>query len=142
MSRRSIIEEIQMAMKIPRWTWYVVVAVAAVAVFFMAGAAKQADCPGSQVWCPGVGCVSGSDKCFAGSKGGPSAVFSKEGFEVMKPKPWNADWAKILDPSFHSWPGVGKKSVPPDYGKEKFVNRKCPDGSRTDGPCLMDFPGF
>ena len=141
MSRRSIIEQIQM--KFPRWAWYVVVAVVAVVVFFMAGsAAKQADCPGSQVWCPGVGCVSGSDKCFAGSKGGPSAVFSKEGFEVMKPKPWNADWAKVLDPSFHAWPGAGKKSMPPDYGKEKFVNRKCPDGSRTDGPCLMEFPGF
>jgi hypothetical protein len=86
--------------------------------------------------------VSGSDKCFAGAKGGPSAVFSKEGFEVMKPKPWNADWAKAIQPAFESWPGVGKKSMPPDYGKETFVNRKCPDGSRTDGPCLMDFPGF
>ena len=140
MSRRSIIEQIQM--KFPRWTWYIVVAVLAVAVFFMAGASKQADCPGSQVWCPGVGCVSGSDKCFAGSKGGPTAVFSKEGFEIMKPKPWNADWAKAIEPAFESWPGAGKKSTPPDYGKETFVNKRCPDGSRTDGPCLMEFPGF
>jgi hypothetical protein len=131
-----------MAMKIPRWTWYVVVAVVAVAVFFMAGAAKQADCPGSYVWCPGVGCVSGSDKCVPGNKGGPSAVFSKEGFEVMKPKPWNVDWAKFTDPAFHFWPGAGKASIPAEYGKEKFVNRKCADGTRTDGPCLMDFPEF
>jgi len=131
-----------MAMKIPRWTWYIVVAVVAVAVFFLAGASKQADCPGSQVWCPGVGCVSGPDKCFAGSQGGPSAVFSKEGFEVMKPKPWNADWAAAIQPAFKSWPGSDAKSAPPDYGKEGFVNKKCPDGSRTDGPCLMEFPGF
>jgi len=129
-------------MKLPRWTWYVVVAVIAVAVFFMAGVSQPADCPGSQVFCPGVGCVSGPDKCFAGSKGGPTAVFSKEGFDVMKPKPWNADWAAAIMPSFKSWPGKDKPSAPPDYGKEKFVNRKCPDGSRTDGPCLMEFPGF
>lgn len=128
-------------MKFPRWTWYVVVAVVAVGVFFMAGdTMKQADCPGSQVFCPGVGCVSGPDKCFVGNKGGPSAVFSKEGFEVMKPKPWNADWAAAIQPAFESWPGAGTKSIPPDYGKETFVNKRCPDGTRTDGPCLMEFP--
>ncbi len=38
-------------------------------------------CPGSQVYCPGVGCVSGQDKCFAGSMGGASKVFSKETFK-------------------------------------------------------------
>lgn len=42
---------------------------------------KQA-CPGSQVYCPGVGCVSGQDKCFAGSLGGASKVFSKETFAM------------------------------------------------------------
>jgi hypothetical protein len=126
----------------PRWTWYVIVAVLAVAAFFMYSGAKQADCPGSQVWCPGVGCVSGPDKCNPGNKGGPSAVFSKEGFEVMKPKPWNADWAAAIQPAFKSWPGSDAKSAPPDYGKEGFVNKQCPDGSRTDGPCLMEFPGF
>lgn len=130
-----------MAMKIPSWSLYIVVAGIALLVFLMAGSTR-ADCPGSQVWCPGVGCVSGPDKCFAGSQGGPSAVFSKEGFEVMKPKPWNADWAAAIQPAFESWPGAGKKSTPPDYGKETFVNRRCPDGSRTDGPCLMEFPGF
>lgn len=129
-------------MKFPRWTWYIVIAVVAVAVFFMAGASIQPDCPGSQVFCPGVGCVSGSDKCSPGSKGGPSAVFSKEGFEIMKPKPWNADWAKSIQPAFESWPGAGTRSIPSDYGKETFVTRQCPDGTRTDGPCLMEFPTF
>jgi hypothetical protein len=130
-------------MKFPRWTWYVVVAVVALGVIVMfstAGVEKQADCPGSHVFCPGVGCVSGPDKCFAGNQGGPSAVFSKEGFEVMKPKPWNADWAKAIQPAFESWPGAGTKSIPPDYGKETFVSKRCPDGTRSDGPCLMEFP--
>ena len=91
----------------PKWTWYIVVAVLAVAVFFMAGT--------------------------------PSASPSTKGFEVMKPKAWNVDWAKFTDPAFHSWPGAGKKSMPPDYGKEHFVTKKCPDGTRSDGPCLMQF---
>jgi hypothetical protein len=26
--------------------------------------------------------------------------------------------------------------------KENFVSKKCPDGTRSDGPCLMEFPGF
>ena len=33
-------------------------------------------CNGSMVYCPGGGCVSGPDKCKAGSIGGPSATFS------------------------------------------------------------------
>ena len=33
-------------------------------------------CPGSMIYCAGVGCVSGPDKCKAGYIGGPSAVFS------------------------------------------------------------------
>jgi len=33
-------------------------------------------CDGSMVYCPGVGCVSGPDKCKPGSTGGPSATFS------------------------------------------------------------------
>lgn len=56
-------------------------------------------CPGSQIYCPGVGCVSGQDKCFPGARGGPSTVFSKEG----------------------------------------FVSKQCPDKTRSDGPCLMEF---
>ena len=33
-------------------------------------------CSGSMIYCPGVGCVSGPDKCNAGSSGGPAAMFS------------------------------------------------------------------
>lgn len=33
-------------------------------------------CPGSMIYCPGVGCVSGPEKCTAGNVGGPSATFS------------------------------------------------------------------
>lgn len=76
-------------------------------------------CPGSQVYCPGVGCVSGQDKCFAGSLGGASKVFSKETFGV--------------------WPGPGVQSTPPVYGDLKESFTTCPDGTRTDGPCLLQF---
>jgi hypothetical protein len=126
-------------MKIPKWTWYVVAAIVAVAVFFMAAPVADSSCPGSLVHCPGVGCVSGMDKCVPGNKGGPSAVFSKEGFEIMKPKPWNADWAASIPPSFRFWPGAGAPSTPPAYGKETFVSKTCPGKYRSDGPCLMEF---
>lgn len=39
-------------------------------------------CPADQFYCPGVGCVSGRDKCKPASVGGPSAVFSKETFDM------------------------------------------------------------
>ena len=127
-------------MKFPKWTLYVVVLVALVALTSLVTTPVGMGCPGSQIYCPGVGCVSGPDKCFAGNQGGPSAVFSKEGFEVMKPKAWNADWAKFSEHEFHFWPGKGKASIPPEYGREKFVSKSCPGGYRSDGPCLMDFP--
>lgn len=82
---------------IPYWA-YIVVGIA-VALYVFAVPMKtvmKMGCPGTQIYCPGVGCVSGQDKCFAG---GASKVFSKE----------------------------------------TFVNKKCPDGTRTDGPCLMEF---
>lgn len=75
-------------MKFPRWTLYAVIALVAVVVFFMASPTVVAGCPGSQIHCPGVGCVSGPDKCIPGSKGGASAVFSREGF-VSKTCPGN-----------------------------------------------------
>ena len=44
---------------------------------------------------------------------------------------------------FSEWPGSDVRAEPPLYAvKEKFVSKKCPDGTRTDGPCLMEFPGF
>lgn len=98
------------------------VIVGLIVYFMMPGSpVGNAICPGSQYYCPGVGCVSGKDKCFAGSMGGPSAVFSKETF-------------------FGKWPGIGAGSKPPLYGtKEAFVSKSCPDNTRSDGPCLMEF---
>ena len=116
--------------KTSRMGWMIVGAVAALVVLVMmsrSGGGGVMGCPGNQYYCPGVGCLSGRDKCVAGAKGGPSAVFSKEAFK--------------------SWPGVGFTSTPPDYGEvEHFVasppgvKDKCRGGTRTDGPCLMDFP--
>ncbi len=109
------------------WIWVAagVVVVATIAVIVVGGSlTPMTKCPGSQVYCPGVGCVSGQDKCFPGSKGGPSVVFSKE--------------------TFTQWPGAGVRAKPPVYEvvKESFVNKKCPDGTRSDGPCLLEFPTF
>ncbi len=91
--------------KYPMWVG-VVVAVLVVAFLFVSKGGPQAmvQSPGSQVSCTGVECVSGPDKCVPGNAGGPSAVFSKEGFE----------------------------------GQCK-AKTSCPGGTRTDGPCLMEF---
>jgi hypothetical protein len=87
------------------WVGIAIVALAvATLVLSNGGAQVIADCPGSQVYCPGVGCVSGKDKCVPGTVGGPSKVFSKETFTGQ---------CKAMKP--------------------------CPGGTRTDGPCLMDF---
>jgi hypothetical protein len=40
---------------------------------------------------------------------------------------------------FTQWPGAGFPSMPPFYAKEPFVNKTCPDNTRSDGPCLMEF---
>jgi hypothetical protein len=91
--------------KVPTWA-FVVIAVVILAMFFLSasGGGMMGQCPGSQVYCPGVGCVSGMDKCFPGNAGGPSKVFSKETFE----------------------------------GQTREMKR-CPGGTRTDGPCLLEF---
>ena len=65
---------------IPIYVWIIVAAVGLIAVVNMIPGVQGGLCPGSQVYCPGVGCVSGQDKCFPGAKGGPTAVFSKETF--------------------------------------------------------------
>ena len=104
--------------KIPIWVWPIVAVVVLFAVVGGGTGLAGMSCPGSQVYCPGVGCVSGQDKCFPGSRGGASSVFSKE--------------------TFTQWPGVGVRAKPPVY-KESFVNKKCPDGTRSDGPCLLEF---
>jgi hypothetical protein len=88
-------------MKIPVWAWVLaaVIVLFLVVNYLVLPVTGKQMCPGSQVYCPNVGCVSGKDKCFAGSLGGASAIFSKE----------------------------------------TFVSKKCPDGTRSDGPCLMEF---
>lgn len=45
---------------------------------------------------------------------------------------------------FTEWPGAGIRAKPPVYApaKESFVNKTCPDGTRTDGPCLLEFPSM
>jgi hypothetical protein len=127
-------------MKIPTWAYAVVaVVVLGVLVSMVASPAMDMTCPGSYIYCPGVGCVSGKDKCFPGAKGGPTKVFSHETFDVPKPKAWQEGWEKTIPQMFGKWPGSGVKSVPPDYGKETFVSKTCPGGYRSDGPCLMDF---
>lgn len=73
------------------YTLYTFVGVIVVAILYiMMGntSMNTTGCPGSQVYCPGVGCVSGPDKCFSGASGGPSKVFSKETF-VSKSCPGN-----------------------------------------------------
>lgn len=91
--------------KYPVWVGVVIAIITVVVLFFSKGGAQVvADCPGSQVYCAGVGCVSGEDKCVPGAVGGPSKVFSKETFT----------------------------------GQCKAM-KTCPGGTRTDGPCLMDF---
>ena len=76
-----------------------------VLLFWAKGGAEAVNgCAPNQVYCQGVGCVSGKDKCVPFAVGGPSAVFSKETF---------------TQPC---------KSM-----------KQCPGGTRTDGPCLMEF---
>ena len=141
-------------MKFPKWAWYVVAIVALLAVVsHVGGVSPLQPCPGSLVYCPGVGCVSGPDKCFAGNVGGPSKVFSKETFDIPKPKPWDAEWAPTDPHMYKEWPGPGvdrreqftnKGSVPdttPLFGPSR-TQKKCPDGTRTLDTCLMEFPTF
>lgn len=107
------------AFTLPGWAWMpVAFFVLFFAVnYFVNPILGAQTCPGSQVYCPGVGCVSGQDKCFPHAAGGAYKVFSKE--------------------TFGQWPGPGVQSTPPTYSKESFTT--CPDGTRSDGPCLMQF---
>jgi hypothetical protein len=97
--------EIPLPKKYPLW-FGVVLSIATLAALFWAkgGAEAVNGCAPNQVYCQGVGCVSGKDKCVPMSPGGPSAVFSKETFT----QPCKA-------------------------------MTSCPGGTRTDGPCLMQF---
>jgi hypothetical protein len=74
-------------------------------------------CNGSQIYCPGVGCVSGPDKCTAGNVGGPSATFS-------------TTWEKFTNGK-DEYPGVPQFKV----GSTPVLS-ECPNGTRArDGRC-------
>jgi len=66
----------------------IILAVVVTYIIFFRRPINATGCPGSQVHCPGVGCVSGPDKCFPGASGGASKVFYKETF-VSKSCPGN-----------------------------------------------------
>jgi hypothetical protein len=96
--------------KLPWWVGIVLAGIVVVVLFGMkGGGAVQplTGCPSNQYYCPGVGCLSGPDKCVSGNTGGASAVFSKEGFT-----------------------------------SQCSSMKNCRGGTRTDGPCLMEFPGY
>ncbi len=86
--------------RMPTYAWVAVIGGILLVIAYMTAPVVMGSqmCPGSQVYCPGVGCVSGQDKCFPGAKGGPTKVFSKE----------------------------------------TFISKTCKDGTRSDGPCLME----
>ena len=105
-----------MKLKLPKWFWGAVAVLVVVGlVMTMTGGGPSVMCPGGQSYCPGVGCLSGPDKCIPGSRGGASAVFSKEGFEASSFPSWNIT-----------------KPAPIEI-------KQCPGKLRSDGPCLMQF---
>ena len=105
-----------MKLRIPKWAPMAVLVVVVLAIVMtLKNGGAQGMCPGSQIYCPGVGCLSGPDKCIPGAKGGASAVFSKEGFESGSFPQWNTT-----------------KPAPIEI-------KKCPGKYRSDGPCLMQF---
>jgi hypothetical protein len=127
-----------MARKFKFNTAYIVGAVIAVAILYVAFRNMKVTgmaCPGSQVYCPGVGCVSGMDKCFPGSRGGASAVFSKESFSVPQssPKKYELDIQPYKYEDMPKPPQMKVNYTP----KDKFI--KCPDNTFGDGQCLMEF---
>lgn len=105
-----------MKLKFPKWAPIaLVVLLLAALVMSSHGGPAVSMCPGSQTYCPGVGCLSGADKCIPGAKGGASAVFSKEGFESGSFPQWNL-----------------QKPAPVEM-------KRCPGNYRSEGPCLMQF---
>jgi hypothetical protein len=105
--------------RVPKWAYIALAAVVLLAlVTKMGGASAVGGCLDTQTYCPGVGCLSGADKCTPGASGGPSIVFSKEGFEASSFPQWNT-----------------AKPPPTEI-------KRCPGNYHSDGPCLMEFPGL
>jgi hypothetical protein len=146
---------------IPAWAYFVVAVALVVAFGGWGMRAVAPTCKGSYVYCPGVGCVSGVDKCFPYNQGGASSVFSKEtfigaffdGIPASVPETqhtalkYTATTRPPLTPineySLMKKPYEHKEQPQPKQSwfkaRETFVSKKCPDGTRTDGPCLMEF---
>lgn len=104
-------------LRLPKWAMVTLAILVVVGlVVAMGSRPAMGGCLDTQTYCPGVGCLSGPDKCVPGSKGGPSAVFSKEGFDIGSFPKWNT------------------AAPPPTEVK------RCPGNYRSDGPCLMQFP--
>lgn len=113
----------------------VVVAVGLLAVvWFVQPVGKAANgCAANQFYCPGVGCLSGADKCKAGNAGGPARVFSSvEHFEVLRPT--DLKESPVTEPFEASSFGTFPKVSPPSGER-----RSCAGGTRSDGACLMEF---
>lgn len=90
-------------------------------------------CAASQFYCPGVGCLSGPDKCKAGNGGGPARVFSSvEHFEVFRPA--DLKESPATEPFESSSFGTFETVIPPSGAR-----KSCPGGTRSDGACLMEF---
>lgn len=111
----------------------VLLAVLAVVWFVQPVARVTNGCAANQFYCPGVGCLSGPDKCKAGNAGGPSRVFSSvEHFEVLRPA--DLKESPVTEPfeasSFGTFPAVSAPSI---------QRKSCPGGTRSDGACLMEF---
>lgn len=104
-------------LRVPKWAMVslAIALIVGLVIMSMVSRPVMGGCLDTQTYCPGVGCVSGPDKCVPGSKGGPSAVFSKEGFDVG---------------SFPQWSTV----LPPP-----IEMKQCPGKYRSDGPCLLQF---
>jgi hypothetical protein len=113
---------------------FIVVVLALAALWFVQPVARVANgCAASQYYCPGVGCLSGPDKCKAGNAGGPARVFSSvEHFQVLRPS--DLKESPVTEAFEASSFGTFPTRSPPT------VDRKsCPGGTRSDGACLMDF---
>jgi hypothetical protein len=103
-------------------------------VWFVQPVARVANgCAGNQYYCPGVGCLSGPDKCKAGNAGGPARVFSSvEHFEVLRAS--GVKESPVTEPFEASTFGTFPRVSPPNLER-----KSCPGGTRSDGACLMEF---
>jgi hypothetical protein len=127
-----------MAKRVLSNRWMLIGAVVLVGLAWLLWAAQPVaravnGCAANQFYCPGVGCLSGPDKCKAGNAGGPARVFSSvEHFEVLRPA--DLKQSPVTEPFEASTFGTFPKVSPP-----RVERKSCPGGTRSDGACLMEF---